>query len=126
MIAAVAALMFASSPVHAEDVDDPLSLPPPQPGRCLIKVDGKTYVDSPCTYIDKGDHPYRGLFLDTDQCHVSVYEYPPGNPPWFAWWNGCNPNVSHEHERSNAIEQGACWRNDREEFCLWKEMANRV
>lgn len=143
---AIAAAILLATPSYTY-ADDNVSGYDLSPGRCLIKFNGKTYVDGPCDYADQTptydpnwrdnmknrpdlDETVRYLHIETDDCTVDINKVehhmpPPGKPPtyWAAWWNGCRSDVSPEGYGGEADrvepKDDNCWGNDRVLYCVW-------
>lgn len=96
---------------------DPASAAPSL-GKCLLRVDGTTYINGPCN-IDL--MPDGSFSIGAD-----------GRSPFFAYvtvlepglaqgdWNE-TPASTHAHSRLGELQRkGACWANRRATVCAWK------
>ncbi|MGE3684432.1 MAG: hypothetical protein AB7G93_22155 [Bdellovibrionales bacterium] len=90
------------------------------PGRCTLKVDGRTYINGRCDinlddqgnfYIGQGD--YFAYVYPSDDTRGAAYGY----------WNGVE-GASHAHTDLGALlregPKSACWSNARARVCAWR------
>ena len=84
-------------------------------GECVLRVDGKTYIDGSCAIlIDRTG--YFGVYSLT-QGFVAFVD--PSNDG-FGSWNG-EEQASHAHNSlGRLVRHGGCWSNERATFCAWK------
>jgi len=92
------------------------------PGRCLIEVGGKRYLDEPCN-IDLG--PDGSFSVGTGDggraSRYFAYVSLDGDGTATGSWNGIHA-ASHAHDSLGTLTRqgGACWANARARICAWR------
>lgn len=88
-----------------------------KPGRCLLVVDGKSYITGACRIeIDNG-----GSFQIYDLKKQGYFAYVnvSGNTAE-GYWNEAR-GANHAHSPLGTLTRdGACWKNDRAKVCAWR------
>jgi len=82
--------------------------------RCVLEVDGQSYIDGPCEYgpFDGGDFQIVGK-------DYFAYVYP-SSKPVLGYWNG-DPGATHAHDPLGELTRdGACWVNARAKVCAYE------
>lgn len=90
-----------------------------RPAKCLLKVDGTTYIHGTCNYEPFNDG--TGSFsIGTDDAnsdyfaYVNIYDGVANGS-----WNGVEM-ASHAHEDLGPLTRsGACFENTRAKICAW-------
>ena len=85
--------------------------------KCLLVVDGKTYIDGPCDFTATKEQfeisnrgTGKGLFF-------AIVDIEPEGAEGF--WNA-ERGATHAHSRLGPLKrQGGCWVNDRAKVCAW-------
>jgi hypothetical protein len=90
-------------------------------GRCLIVVEGHTYLKGGCNItIEPGGSFKVGV---GEQSRSKYFAYVTlGSEPGFARgsWNGVEAD-DHAHSDLGSLKRkGACWSNERAEVCAWQ------
>jgi hypothetical protein len=89
------------------------------PGKCLLRVDGQTYLDSICNVdVTVTDGSFSiGTGESTRAKHFAVVNVGPIKGRAIGYWNGV-AGEDHAHESLGVlIRQGACWSNARAKIC---------
>jgi hypothetical protein len=93
--------------------------------KCLMQVDGKTYINGPCRFA---------RVSDSDDGSFGIESLTPKRPgkswPWQVtvgpdggYWNNDEGHPAlHQHDNFGGPmrRQGACWVNARAKVCAWK------
>ena len=82
--------------------------------RCVLEVDGQSYIDGPCEYSpsDSGDFQ-----ISAKDYFAYIY---PSYKPVLGYWNG-TPGTTHAHDPLGELtKNGACWVNDRAKVCAYE------
>ncbi len=93
-------------------------------GKCVLQVDGKTYLNGPCPIgLEKGGDFSNGTD-GTDTTKPSKYfamvSIDKDTGTGDGWWNGVDAD-SHAHDPLGKLtRQGACWVNARAKVCAMK------
>jgi hypothetical protein len=90
-------------------------------GRCLLEIDGKTYLSGRCSYFIYPDQT-GSFMIGTDGekmgkyfAQVSIEKDGSAD----ASWNG--GESSHADAKLGDVQRkGACWENKSAKLCLWK------
>ncbi|MGO4738651.1 hypothetical protein AB4099_19035 [Bosea sp. 2KB_26] len=88
------------------------------PGRCLLVVDGKTYLNGPCPVDVSKD---GGFSIGTGP-KASYFAYVTIDRPGVAkgYWNE-ERGASHAHTDLGELRRNdACWTNDKAIVCAWR------
>lgn len=88
------------------------------PGRCLLVVDGKTYLNGPCPVSIDPD----GSFSVGTGPKASFFAYVNVEPSGVAVgsWNE-ERGATHAHSSLGELKRnGACWTNDKAIVCAWR------
>lgn len=89
-----------------------------RPAKCLLEVEGRTYIDGPCDFasLRSGD----GSFLITGASGKHfAYVYVEDGEKASAHWNGIlGENRAHD-PLGTLTRDGACWANSRVKLCAW-------
>lgn len=86
------------------------------PGRGLLVVDGKTYLNGPCP-IDIGSGGVATIGGGGRYFGVLI---PNGDGSGKGYWNE-EPGTNHAHTDLGEMRRnGACWTNDRAILCAWR------
>lgn len=86
------------------------------PGKCLLVVDGKTYLNGPCP-VDIG--PGGSATIGGGGRYFSVVN-PTGEGVAKGYWNE-EPGARHAHSDLGDLRRnGACWTNERAVVCAWR------
>lgn len=102
-----AAMMMIAASAHAKDA------------RCLLKVDGKTWISGTCDFQDLGMGD--GSFMITGKNDHFAYANWDGERMRGSW-NGPQ-KASRAHEELGPMSRDkrdkACWINDNARICAW-------
>ena len=89
-------------------------------GRCLLQVNGKTYLNGPCVVVMTDQ---RGSFsMGVEARHRSRYfaYVTKETDGTRGYWNE-TPDASHAHSDLGILRRnGACWTNERARVCAYK------
>ncbi len=88
------------------------------PGKCLLVVDGKTYLNGPCPI----DLSKDGSFSIGTGPRATYFAYVNVDRPGFATgsWNE-ERGASHAHSDLGRLRRNdACWVNERAIVCAWR------
>jgi hypothetical protein len=90
-------------------------------GDCLLKVDGRTYLNGPCKVdMFSGDGSFS---IGADQRWSRYFAYvnlDPNNPGLASGsWNGIE-GESHARRTWESNPTGSCWTNRRAKICAWR------
>ena len=110
--------------------------------RCLLAVDGRTYIDGPCAYFAYEEdrfsiHGERQIFegidypagflpnsISTDYIAQVEHSYNDGSTRddgWQAFWNE-EPRASHVQAWLGEVDfDGECYANSRTRLCVWDQ-----
>ncbi|KXK00939.1 MAG: hypothetical protein UZ17_ACD001001993 [Acidobacteria bacterium OLB17] len=91
-----------------------------KPGRCLLVIDGKTYISGRCDIEMYNDG--TGSFQITERRKRGAYfaQVLIDNGEALGYWNE-ERAATHAHASLGALTRdGACWKNDRARVCAWK------
>lgn len=89
-----------------------------RPAKCLILIDGVTYMNSPCDFQPYGDG--TGSFQINARGNAyfaSMDVYKDGTA--FAYWNGTEAASHGQEPLGEMYRNGACRYNDRAIICAW-------
>lgn len=109
-LAIVLALLATTCTTSARDIS-----------RCLLEVDGTTWVDGPCEFqpLEQGDASFEVIEKAQPQTFAYIFMAQDGDPP-YGFWNG-GGGASHAHDDLGELRRdGACWVNDRVRVCAWQ------
>ena len=93
----------------------------PSNGKCLLEVNGETYLDGTCAIeISEGGDFTIGV-SDTNPSKYFAYVTITGKNQAEASWNG-KEAASHAQEpiAGTLSRKGACWQNKNAKICAWK------
>ena len=92
--------------------------------KCLMEVDGKTYINGPCNFArheEGGGFAIEGL--NNRQIDRGIWPWSASVSAEGGFWNndGGYP-ASHQHDTFGGPmwREGACWVNARARVCAWK------
>ena len=89
-----------------------------RPAKCLLQVEGKTYIDGPCNFEPsrKGDGSFQ---ITGESGKHFAYVYVEGDRTAAAHWNGIlGENRAHD-PLGTLTRDGACWSNATAKLCAW-------
>jgi len=93
------------------------------PGKCLLQVDGRTYLNAICNIeLDPADGSFSiGTGESTRAKHFAIVNVGPVKGQAIGYWNGV-AGESHAHEELGRLTRhGACWRNKRAKICALRK-----
>lgn len=88
------------------------------PGKCLLVVDGRTYLNGPCPVsIDKD-----GSFSVGTGPRASYFAYVnvDGSGSAKGYWNEERAATHAHSDLGDLRRNGACWTNERAIVCAWR------
>lgn len=89
--------------------------------KCLLEVDGKTWISGKCEFTSIGMGAGDGSFIITGKNDHFAYANQDGKVMRGSW-NG-ELKASHAHEELGMLKRDprdkACWVNDRARICAW-------
>lgn len=90
-------------------------------GRCLIAVDGRTFLKGRCNIqISKGGSFTVGVSDQSRSEHFAYVDLDGGAETAVGYWNGLAAE-SHADEHLGPLKRkGACWSNSRAKICAWR------
>lgn len=90
-----------------------------KPAKCLLLVDGKTYINGACNF-DAANDGTGSFSIGTDDAANKHFAYVNiWKGQGVGYWNGSVPET-HAHEDLGTLNHnGACWYNDRAIVCAW-------
>ncbi len=105
-------------------------------GRCLLEVDGKTYISGPCAYYRSvtGDFEIHGpnqIWSGIDYPKPEIFSHErstdyfaqvslDGGKTAYGVWNR-DKRATHAHTDLGRLERkGACWINRKVRVCAWE------
>jgi hypothetical protein len=91
-------------------------------GKCLLKVDGRTYLDAICNIERSEDGSFSiGTGERSRSKYFAAVTVEPGAGRATGVWNGVTAE-SHAHEDLGTLtRRGACWSNARATVCAWRK-----
>jgi hypothetical protein len=91
-------------------------------GRCLIAVDGRTFLKGRCNIqIGSGGSFTVGVSDQSRSEHFAYVALDRGADAAFGYWNGVAAE-SHADEHLGLLKRkGACWSNSRAKICAWRQ-----
>jgi hypothetical protein len=102
-------LASATTPARAEE------------GRCLIVVDGKTYLKGRCNIEIRPGGNFTVGVSDTSRSEYFAYVNPDGDASKAqGYWNGRDADSNASSNLGTLTRKGACWSNSRARVCAWK------
>ena len=101
-------------------------------GRCLIKVNGRTFLKGTCNIeIRAGGSFTVGVGDQSRSKHFAYVNLDSTSGKAQAYWNGSNPGNDHAGELilDELTRRGACWSNNEKKkrkkattmICAWRE-----
>jgi hypothetical protein len=88
--------------------------------RCLLEVDGKAFVDGPCTFWEEdelGSFSFSTFYRQIDYYTAVILA---GENRAFGYWNMEPGSVMLNGKLGYLRHDGACWVNERAKACAWK------
>jgi len=90
-------------------------------GRCLIVVDGKTYLKGRCGIEIRSGGNFTVGVSDTSRSEYFAYVNPDGDRNKAqGYWNGRDAESNASWDLGTLKRNGACWSNRRAKVCAWK------
>jgi hypothetical protein len=91
------------------------------PGSCFLSVDGRVYLDGPCTVNIGKDGSFTVGVSDAKRSRYFAYvNVDAATKKADASWNGVEAE-SHAHDPLGTLSRdGGCWSNARAKVCAWK------
>lgn len=89
------------------------------PAKCLLQVDGKTYLNGICNFENEGNGSFTIGTGSVNASRYFAYVLVWGNGTAHAYWNGeeAGPNA---HDNLGPVKRdGACRYNSRVRVCAW-------
>lgn len=84
--------------------------------KCLLKIDGKTFIDGHCDVRLMGGGDFQVMSRDHTY-FAQVLGVPSGSPT--GYWNE-DKFANHAHTTVGVlIRNGACWSNAKATICAW-------
>lgn len=92
-----------------------------RPGKCLLKVDGRIYLNAICNIELSADGSFSiGTGEYARSKYFAAVTVEPGTGRATGVWNGAAAE-SHAHDDLGTLtRRGACWRNERATVCAWR------
>ncbi len=88
-------------------------------GRCLLVVNGRTYLDGSCNITMDDDGSFT-IGTGTPPAPYFAYVSIVGKGVAYGSWNGTY-NGSHAHASLGTLyRDGACWQNKKAKICAWR------
>ena len=90
-------------------------------GRCLIAVDGRTFLKGRCNIQIRPGGSFTVGVSDQSRSEYFAYVALDGGPDAaVGYWNGTEAE-SHASEHLGQLKRkGACWSNSRARICAWR------
>lgn len=89
-----------------------------RPAKCLLQVEGQTYIDGPCDFapLDSGDGSFQ---ITGESGKHFAYVYVEGGGKASAHWNGILGEIRAHDPLGKLTRDGACWANANAKLCAW-------
>lgn len=91
------------------------------PGRCLLTVDGKTYLKGICRIDVSADGSFSiaaGLRLKSR--HFAYVSLDGTSGKAQGYWNGVEAEKHAHDDLGTLTKQGGCWTNERARICAFR------
>ena len=90
------------------------------PGKCLLSVDGKTYLKGICRIDLTGDGSFSIAGLSLRAKHFAIVSVDKAAGQAQGYWNGVEAE-RHAHDDLGVMtRQGGCWKNERARICAFR------
>lgn len=90
------------------------------PGKCLLAVDGKTYLNGICSIAMSGDGSFSIADRRIKSGHFAYVSVDRANGRAQGYWNGVEAERHAHDDLGFLTKQGACWTNDRARICAYR------
>jgi hypothetical protein len=87
-------------------------------GKCLLQVNGRTYIRGPCNVSTEGGGLSIGTQPDTSRRPITYFAIV--QPDGQGFWNE-ERGANHAHTPLGTLTRnGACWFNQKAKVCAWR------
>lgn len=95
-------------------------------GRCLIAVDGRSYLNGRCNIAIRPGGSFTVGVGDKSRSRYFAYvDVGDDSNRARGTWNGVDASGQAGTELGELRRKGACWSNSRARICAWKDQARR-
>lgn len=90
------------------------------PAKCLIKVDGKTYLDGVCEFTPQDGGGFTiGVGSAAHSKYFAYVSEGDNTDTSYGYWNGVEANSAAHDSLGLMLRDGACRYNKRARICAW-------